>query len=147
MKNTTILASLLAISISAIVLAGCSTTSNSVQTTALEQFAITSGVAAGTAEVISQYPTYRPDFVLAEAVLTSISTGTNTVTPAQINTLLKTQGVTNAVVAPIIVNGLTLADSYTANGTNASVQQVTSWISLGIQEGLAASTAAKRPVK
>ena len=121
----------------AALIVGCASTSTPTpQTLALEQFAITSGTSIATAEVLQQYPQYRPDFLLAEGVLTSIATGTNAVTAAQISALLQSSGVTNSVIAPIIVNGLTLADSYAANGTNATLQQVASWISLGIAQDL-----------
>ncbi len=141
MKKTLLTSVVLAITVLGFI--GCSTT-QSPNTTALEQFAITSAASIGTAEVVQQNPQYRPDFVIAEAVLVGISTGTNTLTAAQVNTLLQSSGVTNSFIAPVIINGFTLADQYTSTGTNATVQQVAGWVNLGIAQGLGSTFKLKK---
>jgi hypothetical protein len=129
--------SVVALSLVAIV-TGCTTVSTNQNNIALEQFAITSAVSIGTAEILSQSngAQYKPDFVLAESVLNGISTGTNTLTTAQVSAALTQAGVKDAIIAPIVINGLNLADKYSANGTNATVQEITGWISAGINQGL-----------
>lgn len=150
MTKTKIIANIIGCLSMAALIVGCASTgSNPTNNTALEQFAITSGVAIGTSELVSQSDgaQYRPEFVLAEAVLNGIATGTNSLTTSQVTAELTQAGVTNNVVAPIIINALQLADSYASSGTNSTTQQWAGWGAAGIAEGLGSSTTAQLKLK
>jgi len=122
---------------------GCSTTGSNPALLALAQAGVTEGASLGTADLIKSNPSYRPDFVLADNVLTTLSTGTNIITSASIQAVLTQAGETNATVSSIITSGLAMADQYLAqvsvSNPNSVYLEAVGWLATGINEGLSSS--------
>jgi hypothetical protein len=125
---------------------GCGTTGNSTLLSLLEA-GVTEATSLGTAEFLDHNPSYRPDFVLAGSVLTTVSTGTNTITSAYITSVLTQAGETNATVVTLITAGLADADAYLAKigaaNSNSVYLAVVGDLGAGFTEGANASNTLK----
>lgn len=123
-----------------LILAGCGTTPSN---TATEEAIVTLAAQNATVLVLQKNPKYRPDFVAGSALLGTIASGTNELTPAVVNAALEASGQTNQVVNLVILNGVTILDAYARSATtNSTLQTATTktgagWIQTGITQGLA----------
>ena len=142
MKNITTLV-LAGIIGSMLLMQGCQT--NSVNTQAATQIAVTAASSIATAETLQSNPQYRPDFVLGAQVLNSISTGTNLVTAASVQAALAAAGEKNALISTVVDACISVANAYLTSATtpaaqSSELQQVCGWIGQGITEGLGTSS-------
>lgn len=105
------------------VMAGCSTTSNSTATLADTELAVSAAASTATALVVHNNPSYAPDFQLGAQVLNTLASGTNSINMADVGGTLASAGETNAAVLLVITAAVTTAETIVNQQTNPIVQQ------------------------
>ena len=122
---------------------GCASPGGNSALLTLAQAGVIEGASLGTAQLIKNNPSSRPDFVLAANVLTTLSTGTNTITSASIQAVLAQAGETNASITTLITSGLAVADQYLTQVSSANPNSIyldaVGWLATGIKDGLNSS--------
>ena len=131
--------------LSAMLFVGCATAPSG-QNGAAQHALIQMAAATGTQLALTP-PTGKPEYALyfigAEQALSTLATGTNSVSITTVEAALGASGVTNPIVAGAIVNAISLGDQLIVSnaGTNQvaqieSAKSVANDVAIGIKQGL-----------